>query len=281
MIEITIQQFEQKLPFVGAASEDVFAKTEVDFEQSYMDLVSNVIGEDFEKYASDGTLSPLYSHASTYVLLDTFISRLHSQDIIMTDTGFGVVSNENIAPASQARVDALEKELTYNRDRVLQGIITDMQGIEGWSESEQAKTTIRSFVWSPSILRRYCGLSGKLTFDDIAKHKTEIDEAENILRKHLSDIQIDQLLAEERKAYHPGSHATARLKILDFIGSCLTRDGSRPDAKLCSLNLESLLRFIEEHIDEYKPYKNSDTYRANHMEAYENKTDDTTFFFSC
>lgn len=279
MIQIEISQFEQVLPFVSASSEDVFQKIEPSFDSHYYDLVATYVGAEAEKaVCTEG--SPLYNYASEYIILATFLDRLRSQDVIMTDNGFGVVSNDNIAPASQTRVDALERELTYRRDTVLHNVINRLRQVEGWADSLQAHNTIRSFVWSPYILGKYCGLPGKLTFDDLAAHRSEIAAAESFLRQQFGDAQIDQLLEEERTAQFATSHRTAIQRILDFIGSNITQNGEPIDARIRPRLFESLLRYVEEHLDDFAKYRESSAYTANHMQAYENKTDDTTFFFA-
>lgn len=279
MIEITTSQFEQLLPFVAAASEDVFTKLLPSFDSHYDDLIATVVGADSEQ-ALCSEDSPLQRYARDYVILATFIDSLRSHDLIMTDNGFGVVSNENIAPASQARVDAMERELAYKRDYTLHNVINRLRQVEGWADSLQAFNTIRSFVWSPYILNKFCGLPGKLTFDDLAEHKGEIDNAETFLRKQLSDAQIDQLLEEERKAQFQSSHRVAIMRILDFIGCHITKKGDSIDLGAKDRLFESLLRLIEENIDDFAKYRDSNAYKANHMQAYENKSDDTTFFFA-
>lgn len=93
MINITAEQFEQLLPFVGAATEDVFTKALPSMENVYFDLVATVIGSDFEDAAcAEG--SALLGNVRSYVILKAFILRLRSNDLIMTDNGFGIVSNE-------------------------------------------------------------------------------------------------------------------------------------------------------------------------------------------
>lgn len=280
MIEITTSQFEQLLPFVAAASEDVFNKMQPSFNNHYDDLIATVVGAEAEQAINiDG--SPLQRYARDYVILATFIDCLRSHDLIMTDNGFGVVSNDNIAPASQARVDAMERELAYKRDYTLHHVIDRLRSVVGWADSLQAFNTIRSFVWSPYILNKFCGVPGKLTFDDLAEHKGEIDNAETFLRKQLSDAQIDQLLEEERKkAYPTSSHKVAIMRILDFIGCHVTKNGDSIDLRARDRLFESLLRLIDEHIDDFAKYRDSNAYEANHMQAYENKSDDTTFFFA-
>lgn len=199
----------------------------------------------------------------------------------MTDNGFGVVSNDNIAPASQARVDAMERELTYRRDYALHNVINRLRQVEGWADSLQAFNTIRSFVWSPYILNKFCGVPGKLTFDDLVAHKGEIGAAETFLRKQLSDAQTDQLLEEERRAKFPqSSHRAAIMRIYDFIGCHITKNGDSTDLRARDRFFESLLRLIEDNIDDFAKYRDSTAYGANHMQAYENKSDDTAFFFA-
>ena len=279
MIKITADQFEQLLPFVRAASEDVFNKIEPSFEQTYNDLVADVVNIDHESEATQEG-SPLLRHVTGYVILATFLDRLHSQDIIMTDNGFGVVSNDNIAPASQARVDALEHELTYSRDMARHNMINELRRVDGWAETEQALDNIRSFFWSPVLLRQYYYIDHKPTFDDLASFRSNIDTAENFLRKQLSDDLIDQLLSEERKAKFEPNHRAAKLKILDFIALFLPQNGDITDRQDTHGSFENLLRFIEDHLDDFTKYRDSTAYKANHMQAYENKADDTTFFFA-
>ena len=279
MIKITTDQFEQLLPFVRAASEDVFTKIEPSFEQTYNDLVADVINTDHESEATQED-SPLLRHVTGYVILATFLDRLHSQDIIMTDNGFGVVSNDNIAPASQFRVDALERELTYRRDMARHNMINELRRVDGWAETEQALDNIRSFFWSPVLLRQYYYIDHKPTFDDLASFRSNIDTAENYLRKQLSDDLIDQLLNEERKATFEINHRAAKLKMLDFIALFLPKNDETIGRQDTHGSFESLLRFIEDHIDDFAKYRDSTAYKANHMQAYENKADDTTFFFA-
>ena len=279
MIKITADQFEQLLPFVRAASEDVFNKIEPSFEQTYNDLVADVVNTDHESEATQEG-SPLLRHVTGYVILATFLDRLHSQDIIMTDNGFGVVSNDNIAPASQFRIDALERELIYRRDMARHNMINELRRVDGWAETEQALDNIRSFFWSPVLLRQYYYIDHKPTFDDLASFRSNIDTAENYLRKQLSDDLIDQLLNEERKATFEINHRAAKLKMLDFIALFLPKNDETIGRQDTHGSFESLLRFIEDHIDDFAKYRDSTAYKANHMQAYENKADDTTFFFA-
>ena len=72
--------------------------------------MTNIIGQDHE---NDATMvgSRLLLQVERYVMIATFLDRLHSQDIIMTDNGFGVVSNGEVSPASASRVESLVEQV--------------------------------------------------------------------------------------------------------------------------------------------------------------------------
>ena len=159
-------------------------------------------------------------------------------------------------------------------------IINELRRVDGWAETEQALDNIRSFFWSPVLLRQYYYIDHKPTFDDLASFRSNIDTAENFLRKQLSDDLIDQLLSEERKATFEINHRAAKLKMLDFIALFLPKNGEIIGRQDTHGSFESLLRFIEDHLDDFAKYRDSTAYKANHMQAYENKADDTTFFFA-
>ena len=254
MINITAEQFEQLLPFVGAATEDVFTKMQPALENVYFDLVATVIGSDFEDAAcAEG--SALLGNIRSYVILKAFILRLRSNDLIMTDNGFGIVSNENISPASQARVDALLRELTYKQDLQLHGVLNRLRTVEGWSETVQACNNIASFFWSPLTLRAYSSVRGFVTFDDLAAHRNEIGMAELVLRKQFSDSLIEQLLEEERKAQYEPFHRHAIVKMCHFIGAHISTKETPADPRYKDLAYAAAANFIEENIDKFPKYK--------------------------
>lgn len=281
MIEITTEQFEQLLPMVGTASEDVFLKMQPSFAATYADMIDSTIGEEYEEQAcAEG--SPLAGYVRNFVILSTFLQRLRSHDLILTDTGFGIVSNENIAPASQARVDALEHELRCMADVALYGAINRLRLIDGWADTVQAYATIKSFVWCPLLLRQWCGARHDATSDDLARLLPDIYAAENALRRELSAAQIDELLAEERRAAYKPSHREAIMHICRFIGMRVDANASDGVRHIdVAEQMGQVLQFVEDHISDFPIYRNSPAYRANHMDAYENKTDDPTFFFGC
>ena len=178
-------------------------------------------------------------------------------------------------------MDALLRELTYKQDQQLHGVLNRLRTVEGWSETVQACNNIASFFWSPLTLRAYSSVRGFVTFDDLAAHRNEIGMAELVLRKQFSDSLIEQLLEEERKAQYEPFHRHAIVKMCHFIGAHISTKETPADPRYKDLAYAAAANFIEENIDKFPKYKDSPAYKANHMQAYENKADDPTFFFGC
>ena len=116
------------------------------------------------------------------VAIEAFINAVPSLDMILTPNGFGVVQNQNIAPASKERVERLLDSLEDERDREIARLLYVLPGIEGWTETEQGK-------FFGATLFPNLGLCRKL---NIRKHVWQ-----EYLAKHDRLIQIENMLAEK------------------------------------------------------------------------------------
>lgn len=270
MIEITIQDFERQLPFAQTATTDLYDSVATGFEDSLNALQLAVLGP-VEPDANANILQAVRA----FVIIDTFLEKFHSRDIILTNNGFGIVSNQNLAPASKQRVDELKHELEWQRDRQRERLVNLLRVTEGWADSVQAETQIATLFWAPSLLTLFTGRGrARNTYADLTGHTQAITEADRFLRRMLSDELIDQLLDEERRATFHESHHIAIRKMQQVIGHAI--DG----ADNWKMHYDRVATYIEKHIDDFPVYRNSSAYEANHAPTYENKQDDPSFFFA-
>lgn len=72
---------------------------------------------------------------------EAYRSALHSLDVVLTPNGFATVGNNNMSPASKARVESLERELTDRRDSDLEALLSPegLTSVPGWIDSRQAQ----------------------------------------------------------------------------------------------------------------------------------------------
>ena len=73
------------------------------------------------------------------IAVDAFRRAVPSLDLILTPNGFGIVSNQNIVPASADRVKRLIDSLLANRDSLANSLLEMLAKRSDWLETEQAQ----------------------------------------------------------------------------------------------------------------------------------------------
>ena len=68
-----------------------------------------------------------------------YMTAIPSLDLVLTPNGFGIVSNQNIVPASRERVDALINSLESQRDSAIEALILRLSSRTDWQQSAQGK----------------------------------------------------------------------------------------------------------------------------------------------
>lgn len=105
-------------------------------------LQEEILGEDLierlEKNSrSDARLLTLCRRA---IALEAFLRSIPRLDIVITEAGFGIVSNQDIAPASRERIEALKdsirSELDSAKDRLV-GFLLASKNYEDWRCTKQ------------------------------------------------------------------------------------------------------------------------------------------------
>ena len=75
---------------------------------------------------------------SRLVVADALRRAIPSLDIVLTPNGFGVVSTQNLAPASKPRVDRLVGSMLAHRDDCIAALLPELVGASKWLTSPQA-----------------------------------------------------------------------------------------------------------------------------------------------
>ena len=73
------------------------------------------------------------------VACHAYMTAIPSLDLILTPNGFGIVSNQNVVPASRERVDALITSLESQRDAAIEALILRLSSRSDWRESPQGQ----------------------------------------------------------------------------------------------------------------------------------------------
>ena len=83
---------------------------------------------------------------------DAFLRAVPSLDLVLTPNGFGVVSNNTIAPASKDRVDRLLVSLETNRDFAIDQLLHDLLSQSEWRTTPQGRFFLSTLFQTPLAL---------------------------------------------------------------------------------------------------------------------------------
>ena len=96
----------------------------------------------FDEIAEDDGFGPnerLRFPLEKLVACQAYMTAIPSLDLVLTPNGFGIVSNQNIVPASRERVDALMNSLESQRDSAIETLILRFSSRTDWQQSAQGK----------------------------------------------------------------------------------------------------------------------------------------------
>lgn len=273
--EITKEVFERHIPAAKMPQQNtsVFSRMSNLITTAYHFLLHTLLTEEKESLLEqNAVLKELCIHL---VCLNAFERAMRSLDLVLTGTGFGIVSTESTAPASKARVDALLDDIICDEYRTIETITDILIKVEGWGSTAQAQRQIPVLFYRPSLMML---TSMRLTIDNWAKAKAWAVTADALLRKEISEEYMDELLVKTRTA----SLTTADIILVekcncftaDFISNYEMSHGS-PNHTM----LHAIVEQLESYLQSYPTYQQSRLYRRRHAERFQNRPEDPTFFF--
>ena len=211
----------------------------------------------------------------SYVYKSAAAESVPSLDLILTDSGFAVVSNQNLAPASRERVAALLASLRRQASDARDLLLLDLCKTN-WVISPQCKLLRSTILWCPMLARRY-GIEIKETDPqgDYLLTLPAIEQASEMATNIIGQPLMDFLIANQDEHTGGTAYALIRENTRKYMAAAVQQNRRATEAMR-----QNLLRILEREADDLPQYKESSTYRAAHANNYENKQEDPTFFFA-
>lgn len=271
-IQISKEDFEQSILVATSSHSEVFESVEPHFVEAYNNIQQRFLGYVGEEALE--TNERLSAAVVKAVCLTAFLANVRHLDLVLTPTGFGVVANNEVSPASSARVEALVEQCRVAYLKAEGEMITWLSATEGWGESLQAKMSIPLLVFS---IEQYAfqvkqELSSKQWKDKLAA----LYEADAVMRRVISDEQMDDLLEMERGAKDKDDTA---VELIFKVRRCMI---FLAEGLLTAYSTEHgrLLRYLDANLDKFKLYADSSSYKANHFKEYQNEKEKPAFVFN-
>ena len=210
---------------------------------------------------------------TTVICVKAYADTIPHLDLILTDSGFGVVSTENITPASSERVNRLLKKLLDVYDDAFDMILSHLRRHKEWYDTDIAKRYFSTFFWSGEYFRR--NVFPEIYRRDCAKHLPLVTMAEARIRDVIGDELVDELLTCIRHN-DITAHQTQAIQLIHRIISAEVSNMHSADIHPL---VQSLLRFLDTMIDSFPTYKASSAYQARKSGKFENKKENGAYFF--
>jgi len=266
---ITREIFESVCPSAVMPDETLFNRIQ-DYITAAEEVVARIMGDQWANYEDNAALA-LPAHR--VICLHAYLEALPHLDIVLTETGLGVVSNQNVAPASSDRVNRLRKQIQDSRDDAVDDLIDALRGVEAWRPSAPAAHLFSSLVWNARLQLPIMGIT--------EAHRTKLTElrpkiyaAEELLRHHISKALFIELCNAQLANSASAEQNTVINKSLLFIGAYLAGDTA-----MDRFHMAKLVEYLEQHLTDFPTYEASTAHQANTFTPYANKKDDTTYFF--
>lgn len=277
MLNISRQDFEQSLPVGTSAHDEVYESVAPAISTTLNNYYTMLLGDSgAQRIESPDESTPLKQYFKQLVCIDAFLSVFRQLDLVLTPTGFGIVSNDTISPASKQRVDALEGQLRTALCRA-RAMTVDLLRSPEWGGGSEAANFIR-FIYTEHYFFFSPANTGSRSYLDWQALQTAILDTDEQLRLRFSDEQLDDILDAYRRADRNRLKAyTAFMQL-----ACDLTDiwATRAKAALQSSVYRRLQREVEQSPDIFTLYAASDAYKAAHQEPFRNTKESTAFLFN-
>ncbi len=275
VLEITKTDFEKAVPAAQESSGSIFEVMEDAINNEVANIESKVLGDVGADAVEHGALAypALVQTVKHLACVRAFMNEMRSLDLILTTTGFGVVSTNDTAPASKMRVDALDGQLR-RQERLLLGTLLDrLFRVPGWSLQPQRQWTVQTLFFCIQQLEQFAGINHPKP-EDWDSAVPIILAADAYLRKHLGNAYMDELIAQLTGHYVSSQNILIVMLCQQYIGACVAQNNA--------LKQEIYMRMInrlEADLSLYPTYADGEGYRLNHFKPYENHAEDSAFHF--
>ncbi len=210
-----------------------------------------------------------------HVCTTAFLNRLRHFDLVLTDAGFGVVSNDHTAPASRERVNALEAQLKRKREESYCNILRELVKVPEWGNNPLVRRFFPTLLWDIFEAEEVTG-SRDLSAEAWGQLKSKLFDAAFKIEGVTGHDFMEELIV----ASITDSVTDVRSEAISRVKNTMVMIVNHPeDKRLAGEALRRLLEWLESTKESFPSYTNSKEYAARNAERYENKQESPVYFF--
>lgn len=273
MIIITREEFEKAVHAAAACDETIYEAVLPYITRVWPEVQRLLLTQGEAALDSNTELSNL---TKSYVCELGFIRALRHLDLVLTDSGFGVVHNDHVAPASAERVAKLEETLWQSADRDKCEMLRILFTLEGWGAETGSDSLLPALLWDRQMAQELIG-TGEMTHNDWSSTCAALIDAETML----SMVVGDALISELRTAVRTDAASDIQREAIEKMQRAeafLVRNANN-DVKYKKTVKARVIVWFDEHKESFPAYTASKEYIARNSEDYENTANSPAYFF--
>lgn len=224
---------------------------------------------------------PDTAKVEAYIYRNAAHRALPHLDLVLTDNGFAVVSNSNLAPASRDRVAALQERLREEKDDARDLLLFALSDNETWRDTDVCRLLRTSILWCPLLCRRYgvTASEGRPVFE--REYETlfpKIQSAQYEVARIISTEQMEWLNRHQDEYDKVDRTGDLRIMLREhcrYLMAALITE-QKTAVKVLMTRLQEMLNL---HATDFPEYSASAKYQADHFKPYENDKNAPCFFF--
>ena len=270
-LKITKESFEQAVPVAREPKGNIFFKLEERINACIEDIADDRLGDVGIAECNAHEDGKLAKTVLSLASVNVFLHQMRDLDLVLTASGFGVVSTQNTAPASKMRVDALDGEMRVEWLRLNDELLELCFKLEGWYQ--QGLEVIDTLFCFFKLLKTFGGFQAPLA-KDWQDAQTVILSTDRWLREKISDEYMDELVGQMATNSLTAPNKGIVRQIRRIIGVAMQGNN-----QAVTEYYRRLMNTLEGDLDTYNTYAGSLAFETNHFKPYENTEESGAFHF--
>lgn len=218
----------------------------------------------------------IWQQTAVLIMSEAMRRAIPSLDVVLTPNGFGIVSNQNVAPASKERVERLIESMTAGRDLNIDYLLDSLSERADWLQTKQRDWFCQTLLQSPRDAE--LGVYGPEwtgnrweAFIELRERARNIEAA--IAERWVSEELMERLRQAIITPGSPSEDTALALRLRDCVFAELKGEPRR-----CRM-LDRVVNYVRQRPEEYPEWAESDTARLFDPPVFRNKKDSKGYFF--
>lgn len=245
----------------------------------FLDLAEDWVVNTFTSVSTFNTIcghtdsNPIWIATARLVVADALRRAIPSLDIVLTPNGFGIVSTNNLAPASKPRIDRLVGSMPAHRDDCIAALLPELPGASKWLASAQADFFGATLFPDFSLVDALASTVGSKWERYLELRSQVIDLEASLSEEWLSSELMSALRSENLR----GDLTEQRSEIVRQVKAQLV--GYLRSGSFNSRRLADIVNYIRLNAADFEEWHRSETAKLFAPPVFRNERKASGYFF--